>query len=180
MAEPPEVHSQITAYAPIRGIQPARQPPRNKFPPSPDSLCLKDRALPCVTERPGDVPGAEEGTAEDPGDYQCMTLEGMLPKYLNKHPPRATDLTVISELLMGGIAEGSTVMGSLRIGLPVSGEDLCKVPRTLDQVEMSIEPGPSNSEFHGPKGRGGHAITRSLMYSSQCASRNPRIPRLGR
>ena len=59
-----------------------------------------DRALACVTERAGDVPGAEEDPAEDPGDDEHVTIEAVLPEYLDEHPSRPANLAVVPELFI--------------------------------------------------------------------------------
>lgn len=71
------------------------------------------------------------------------------------------------------------MVGGLPVGLPVAGKNLHDVFRSFDPVEMGVKPRPPDLEPRGPEGFRGHAATRLLAYSSQCASRNPRIPRPG-
>ena len=72
------------------------------------------------------------------------------------------------------------MVGGLPVGLLVFGEGLCEVFRALDPVEVGVEPGAPDLKHRGPERLGGHTGTRRFMYSSQCASKNLRIPRLGR
>ena len=72
------------------------------------------------------------------------------------------------------------MVGGLPVGLFMAGESPCEVFRALDPVEVGVEPGAPDLKHRGPEGLGGHAGTRRLVYSSQCASKNPRIPRPGR
>lgn len=108
-----------------------------------------------------------------------MVPEGVLPEEVEEHPPRAADLGVAPELLNGAASPGGAVVGRFPVGLPVAGKDLPDIPGFFDPVEVRVEPGLPDLDHGGPEGLGRHAATRLLEYSSQCASRNPRIPRPG-
>jgi len=70
-------------------------------------------------------------------------------------------------------------MGGLPVGLPVAGENRRDVLWPFNPVKVSVEPRSPDLDRGGGEGFRGHAASRLLAYSSQCAIRKPRIPRPG-